>query len=303
MTTLKAQALKNAINSPFSLQNLDQSENAGLDTILMFLAELRNPGVHGHLTAAGSIFADLFGDAGTYNPARRQEMLLHLEAYLARINIFEEVLRAEALVRYFVKSIDDTSPIKTFEGFADLRRESENPMISMVKFLKARVDADLVHGTVLEKANSLVLQQLLKRLEEDFIEPILNFRHRIAHGYSRAFDKGLRRNGKDKISDTLATKIFEQADFRLATCIKSNLDALTLIFNHLPMNLSRKGSFYADQIGDNVRLFRHMPSLVLPRWQMTMASDVAAIADSEIREFIEAPAKALRDFWSALRVT
>ena len=303
MTTLKEQAFKNVLNSPFSLPNPDRSENAGLDVILMFLAELRNPGTHGHRTAAGSIFADLFGTANTYDPARRQEMLLHFEAYLARINIFEEMLRAEALVRYFVKSIDETSPVKTYSGFADLHSEQVNPMLGMVKFLEARVAADVLHGTTLEKANAPVLGRLLERLEKDFIEPIVNFRHRIAHGYSRAFDKGLRRNGKDKNSDALATKLFEQADFRLATCIKSNLDALTLIFNHLPIFLSRIGSFYTDEIKGNVALFHHTPFIVLPGWQLTMAADVASIGDAGVKAFIEAPANALRDFWSTLRVS
>lgn len=303
MTALKQQAFRNVINSPFSKTNPDQSENAGLDVILEYVSENRRPGAYGHQTAAGSIFGDLFRDSGTYDPARREEVLLHFESYLARIHIVEEMLRAEALVRYFVKCVDDSSPIRNQTGFADLQRESENPLLSMVKFLRARVEADFSNGSAVEKSNAPSLRQLLDSLEQEFIEPMVNFRNRIAHGYSRAFDKGLRRSGKEKDSDLLATKIFEQADFVLAKCIKSNLDALTLVFNHLPMSLLREGGFCTDDLKGQQDLFRRTPFLALPRWQTGMAGSVAAMTDTNMKNFVESPAKALSDFWSSLRLT
>lgn len=299
---LHEQLVTNLVNSPFSEPNADRSENVGLKMVLAYVSELRQPGFSQSATIEAKLFKDLLIlDAGGYTAERRDQLLRYYESYFSRIFIFEEVIRAEAVVRLFAKSITASIPhITPGRHLTNLTNEAGNLLQCVIEFLDFFAAAEEASASSATKINVTALRRLIATVSDDFVEPIVNFRNRIAHGYSRSFHTDLRRTGRSLSSDDLATEIFNEADLLLATCISGNLNRLALVFNHLPMWFKKYGTFSSPELLAEANLIQRVPSLLRPCWGSELDSKVQTLPNLALRKFIEAPDLAIKTFWQAV---
>lgn len=292
----------NHLNSPFSAPQADRSENVGLEAILAHVARLRNPELPSRFATLGGLFTDLSGSGpARYTPERRAQLLQHYEAYLSRIHIFEQVIRAEALVRYLAKSLLVSSPhVPQSNQLSQVSEENGNLLSGIIDLLDSFASTEETTGTSLGKANATLVRRLIAIADATFFEPLVNFRNRIAHGYSRAFHTQLRRRGRAEVSDATATEIFTKADLISATCIVDNLDCLSLLFYRLPFEFAKNGTFSSQGFLEDGALRKRMPFLHEPNWIKTFRSDVHSMPGSNLRQLIITPQQGLQAFWQSL---
>lgn len=303
MSTPPSELFTNHLNSPFSAPQADRTENVGLEAILIHVANLRDPNLPADVSLIGGIFAGLGSEsASAYTPQRRAQLMQHYEGYLARIHIFEEVIRAESLVRYLVRRGLASSPhIPRSRELANIEKEQGNLLESMLDLVDSLAALEEANGSPMQRTNATLVRRLVQVADAVFFDPLINFRNRIAHGYSRAFHTGLRRRGMSKISDLTATQIFNQADLVSAQCIVENLQRLSLIYYRLPQALAATGTLFSPALLEEARLHTQIPQVHAPRWLKKYGQRVRAMTCANLRHHIEAPEQALQSFWALVK--
>lgn len=299
MSQLPDEAFRNFLNSPFAARGADGTETVGLEAILAHVARMRDASVPSHLAHIGELFADLADLTNTrYTPQRRAEMLAHYEGYLARIHLFEQVIRGEAILRYLVKArlVAPTNVPKT-KLLSELVDERGNLLSSSVDLVIELSAVDTANGTSAAKANAALIRRLLMLVDATFFEPLINFRNRIAHGYSRAFHTGLRRKGKLDPSDSTASEIFQQANLMIATSLAENLDHLVALVYHLILFFDSHGTLTTPWLTDHAAMKHTAPHMLKAKWKHPYGSAIAALPNSNLRQMLTAPALALETFW------